>query len=59
MRPLKDRGAAVALACDPRVQKKAGKALATWHLAREYGFTDMDGTRPHWGEYFAEYCANE
>jgi hypothetical protein len=20
-------------------------------LAREYGFTDLDGTRPHWGNH--------
>ena len=25
---------------------KAGTALATWHLAREYGFTDIDGRQP-------------
>lgn len=44
--------AVVALASDPKVHEKAGKALATWHLAREYGFTDVDGRQPHWGEFF-------
>jgi hypothetical protein len=24
---------------------------SSWALAREYGFTDLDGTRPHWGNY--------
>lgn len=44
--------AVVALACDPNVHQKAGKALATWHLSREYGFKDMDGRQPHWQEFF-------
>jgi NAD(P)-dependent dehydrogenase (short-subunit alcohol dehydrogenase family) len=30
--------AVVALANDPNVMAKSGKALATWNLAREYGF---------------------
>lgn len=44
--------AVVALASDPNVHQKAGKALATWHLSREYGFTDVDGRAPHWQEFF-------
>ncbi|MBI5811572.1 MAG: SDR family NAD(P)-dependent oxidoreductase [Meiothermus silvanus] len=44
--------AVVALACDPNVHQKAGKALATWHLSREYGFKDIDGRQPHWQEFF-------
>ncbi len=44
--------AVVALASDPDVHKKAGRALATWHLAREYGFRDIDGRAPHWQEFF-------
>jgi NAD(P)-dependent dehydrogenase (short-subunit alcohol dehydrogenase family) len=44
--------AVVALASDPKVHEKAGKALATWHLAREYGFRDVDGRQPHWQEFF-------
>ena len=42
--------AVAALAADPNVIDKAGQALATWHLMREYGFTDVDGTQPHWLE---------
>lgn len=44
--------AVVALASDPKVHEKAGQALATWHLSREYGFTDIDGRAPHWQEFF-------
>ncbi|GIW33112.1 SDR family oxidoreductase [Meiothermus sp.] len=44
--------AVVALASDPKVHEKAGQALATWHLSREYGFTDIDGRAPHWQEFY-------
>lgn len=40
--------AIVALAADPKIMEKTGQTLATWDLAEEYGFTDLDGTRPHW-----------
>lgn len=43
--------AVVALAQDPHIGARAGKVLATWNLAREYGFTDVDGTQPNWGDY--------
>jgi NAD(P)-dependent dehydrogenase (short-subunit alcohol dehydrogenase family) len=43
--------AVVALAADPKVKKKSGRVLSSWALAREYGFTDLDGTQPHWGNY--------
>ena len=43
--------AVVALAADPRVTKKSGRVFSSWALAREYGFTDLDGTQPHWGNY--------
>jgi NAD(P)-dependent dehydrogenase (short-subunit alcohol dehydrogenase family) len=43
--------AVVALAADPRVKKKSGRVFSSWALAREYGFTDLDGTQPHWGDY--------
>jgi NAD(P)-dependent dehydrogenase (short-subunit alcohol dehydrogenase family) len=38
--------AVAALSADPAVTEKSGTALATWHLAREYGFTDVDGRQP-------------
>jgi NAD(P)-dependent dehydrogenase (short-subunit alcohol dehydrogenase family) len=43
--------AVVALASDPRVQKKSGRVFSSWGLAREYGFKDVDGTQPHWGDH--------
>ncbi len=43
-----------ALVADPQVAEKTGKTLASWDLAHEYGFTDVDGTQPDWGKYFAE-----
>jgi NAD(P)-dependent dehydrogenase (short-subunit alcohol dehydrogenase family) len=46
--------AAAALAADPDVAKKSGKAFSSWALAQEYGFRDIDGTQPNWGKYFEE-----
>jgi NAD(P)-dependent dehydrogenase (short-subunit alcohol dehydrogenase family) len=38
--------AIVALASDPRVMAKTGLLVDVGALAREYGFTDVDGTQP-------------
>jgi len=44
-------GKAVAsLAADSKVHSKSGQALGSWEIAREYGFTDLDGSRPDWGK---------
>jgi NAD(P)-dependent dehydrogenase (short-subunit alcohol dehydrogenase family) len=43
--------AVVALAADPKVKEKSGRVFSSWAMAREYGFTGLDGTRPHWGSY--------
>jgi NAD(P)-dependent dehydrogenase (short-subunit alcohol dehydrogenase family) len=43
--------AVVAVAADPKAMKKSGRVFSSWALAREYGFTDLDGTQPHWGNY--------
>jgi len=43
--------AVVALAADPKVKEKSGRVFSSWNLAREYGFTDLDGTRPNWGRH--------
>ncbi len=51
--------AVVALAADPRVAEKAGQTLSSWDLARAYGFTDVDGRQPQWGEYFAAHIAGK
>ena len=44
--------AIAALAADPNVGAKSGGLFSSWGLAKEYGFTDLDGRRPHWGSFF-------
>jgi len=44
--------AIAALAADPDVAKKSGGLYSSWELAKEYGFTDVDGRRPDWGSFF-------
>jgi len=51
--------AVAALAADPNVSSKAGQVFSSWNLAVEYGFTDVDGRQPHWGNYFAEHVASQ
>lgn len=46
--------AVAALAADPNVAAKSGKALMSGDLAEEYGFTDTDGSRPNWNVYYAK-----
>lgn len=49
-------GRAVAsLAADPAIHTKAGLALSSWELARAYGFTDMDGSRPDWEAHISPH----
>ena len=43
--------AVAALASDPNVYRKAGQVFASWTLAKEYGFTDIGGDSPSWGDY--------
>src|SRR4030081_2865477 len=50
--------AVVALAADPKVKKKSGRVFSSWALAREYRFTDIDGTRPHWGNHARKKYGN-
>src|SRR5436190_2358920 len=47
--------AIAALAADPNVLDKSGAVLTTPELAREYGFTDVDGSQmsQFWEEYLA------
>ena len=47
--------AVAALAADPEVMSRSGKAFASGELAEEYGFDDVDGTRPNWPAYFREH----
>ena len=44
--------AIAALAADPDVARKSGGLYSSWELAKEYGFTDVDGRRPDWGSFF-------
>jgi NAD(P)-dependent dehydrogenase (short-subunit alcohol dehydrogenase family) len=47
--PLFVGRAVAALAAHPKVLERSGQILSSWELAREFGFTDADGTRPDWG----------
>jgi NAD(P)-dependent dehydrogenase (short-subunit alcohol dehydrogenase family) len=42
----------VALSADPGRRRFSGRAVGSWTLARRYGFTDRDGSRPDWGRVF-------
>jgi NAD(P)-dependent dehydrogenase (short-subunit alcohol dehydrogenase family) len=44
--------AVAALAADPNVMQKSGGLFGSWTLSDEYGFTDVDGNRPHLGRHF-------
>ena len=44
--------AIAALAADPHILEKSGGLYSSWGLAREYGFTDIDGSCPDWGRSF-------
>ncbi len=44
--------AIAALAADANVGAKSGGLFSSWGLAKEYGFTDVDGRRPDWGSFF-------
>lgn len=46
--------AVVALAADPDVARWNTRSLSTGQLAREYGFTDVDGSRPDSWRYLTE-----
>jgi NAD(P)-dependent dehydrogenase (short-subunit alcohol dehydrogenase family) len=43
--------AVAALAADPGVHAKNGGVYASWTLSDEYGFSDIDGRRPHWERF--------
>ncbi|MBC7273394.1 MAG: SDR family oxidoreductase [Streptomyces sp.] len=46
--------AVAALAADPGVARWNGGSLSSGQLAREYGFTDLDGSRPDAWRYLVE-----
>jgi Dehydrogenases with different specificities (related to short-chain alcohol dehydrogenases) len=47
--------AVVALASDPGVARRTGQVFYAGDLARNYGFTDVDGTQPHFWDYLAAH----
>jgi NAD(P)-dependent dehydrogenase (short-subunit alcohol dehydrogenase family) len=46
--------AVAALAADPDVQRRSGGSFSSGGLAREYGFTDVDGSQPDCWRYLVE-----
>ncbi|MGV9805911.1 SDR family oxidoreductase [Micromonospora chersina] len=46
--------AVAALAADPDRARWNGQSVDSGGLAQVYGFTDLDGTRPHWARYYEE-----
>jgi NAD(P)-dependent dehydrogenase (short-subunit alcohol dehydrogenase family) len=50
--PLFAGRAVAALLADKDLLKKSGRVFSSWRLSDEYGFTDIDGSLPHWGRHF-------
>jgi NAD(P)-dependent dehydrogenase (short-subunit alcohol dehydrogenase family) len=46
--------AVAALAADPEILRRSGGSFSSGELAREYGFTDVDGSRPDCWRYMVE-----
>jgi len=46
--------AVAALAADPDVMRRSGGSFSSGELAREYGFTDVDGSQPDCWRYLVE-----
>jgi NAD(P)-dependent dehydrogenase (short-subunit alcohol dehydrogenase family) len=46
--------AVAALAADPERERRQGQSLSSGGLAKEYGFTDLDGSRPDCWRYVVE-----
>jgi NAD(P)-dependent dehydrogenase (short-subunit alcohol dehydrogenase family) len=46
--------AVAALAADPDVHRRSGGSFSSGGVAREYGFTDLDGSRPDCWRYLVE-----
>jgi len=51
--------AVAALAADPGIMARTGRALATWSLYEEYGFTDTDGRQPDFAAHWANALEQE
>lgn len=44
-----------ALAASTSLQEQTGRVLPSWQLSDEFGFSDIDGRRPHWGNYARQH----
>ncbi|RCW44372.1 SDR family oxidoreductase [Paenibacillus prosopidis] len=44
-----------ALAASTSLPEKTGRVLPSWQLSDEFGFSDIDGRRPHWGNYAKQH----
>ncbi len=51
--------AVTALAADPDVARHHGRAVTTGALAKEYGFTDLDGSQPDFWSYLRAFLESE
>ncbi|MFI0453390.1 SDR family oxidoreductase [Actinomadura sp. 6N118] len=49
--------AVVALASDPDIMAKTGGSYSSGELAKEYGFTDVDGSQPDFASYYRDFLA--
>jgi NAD(P)-dependent dehydrogenase (short-subunit alcohol dehydrogenase family) len=49
--PLFVGRAVAAVAADPDKATRTGQVTSSWELARHYGFTDVDCSRPDWGAH--------
>ncbi|RAI98513.1 NAD(P)-dependent dehydrogenase (short-subunit alcohol dehydrogenase family) [Chitinophaga skermanii] len=47
--------AVAALAADPNIASKSGRVFSSWDLSTTFGFTDIDGNSPHWGNYVKQH----
>jgi NAD(P)-dependent dehydrogenase (short-subunit alcohol dehydrogenase family) len=47
--------AVAALATDPNLLARSGQLFSSWEVAREYGLTDVDGSRPDWGAHQIDF----
>ncbi len=45
----------VRLVHDPELKSKSGQTLSSWALADEYQIQDLDGTRPHWKNFYTNF----
>ena len=44
-----------ALAASPDLAARSGQVLPSWQLSDEFGIADVDGAKPHWGNYAKQH----